>query len=90
MSLARLDCRMFPFDIDRDEKGDPVWILYNSTCPTANDDALAHFSEIEDLAEDIRPHVGEFADHSSPQLKNHNHTMIGRVKGVPTKQDGHS
>ena len=80
---------MFPFDIDRDEEGDPVWILYNSTCPTANDDALAHFSEIEDLAEDLRPHVSAFADHSSPQLKNHNHTMIGRVKGVPTKPDGH-
>lgn len=62
-----LDCRLFPFDIRRNESGELILVYYTTVCPSLvnmdiyKDNALFLLSFVDNYLE-------EYADHESPLL----------------------
>ena len=77
------DCRMFPFDIDRDDNGRLVWIVYSSTCAVPIDSSK-HFAQVQKLAQELEPHIADFATQTSARMEGHDCQILGPVEPMET------
>jgi Fe-S-cluster containining protein len=66
-NIRPLDCRLFPFDIRRNESGELILVYYNTVCPS-----LVNIDMYEEKALFLLSYLGnyleEYADHGSPLL----------------------
>ena len=77
-NVRPVDCRIFPFDIDRTTSGELVWIVYSSACPNQVD-ARKHLREVQPLLPLLQPYLEEFASRSSPCMEEHDCHVLSSV-----------
>ena len=79
-NVRPVDCRIFPFDIDRTTSGELVWIVYSSACPNEVD-ARQYLREVQPLLPLLQPYLEEFASRSSPCMEEHDCHVLSPVAG---------
>ena len=78
-----IDCRMFPFDIDRMESGQLTTIVYSTACPKPTY-ALKHAGRVSELMGDLEPYLDEYASIESPKLERHQRQAVSQIEARPS------
>ena len=77
-----IDCRMFPFDVERTESGQLAAIVYSTACPKPTD-ALKHAGRVGELLREIEPYLDEYASSEAPKLAGHQRQAVAQIKARP-------
>jgi Fe-S-cluster containining protein len=78
-NIRPLDCRLFPFDIKRNENGELILVYYSTVCPSLvnidlyRDNALLLLSYLGNYIE-------EYTDHESPLLAQLEYKIVTVLK----------
>ncbi len=75
-----LDCRLFPFDIQR-YKNQLVLVWYHTACPKRIN-AEAYEEKVESLLHNLYPYMAEFAELYSPLLDKHKYKIVKPVAKI--------
>lgn len=70
-----IDCRLFPFDIRRNDKKELILIWYYTACPKSIN-AKQYEKKARALLPHLKPYIEEYADYYSPLLDKQHYKVV--------------
>lgn len=77
--IRPVDCKLFPFDVYKNNKGELLLLCYLSACPIQID-VESCIEKARSFLKDLYPYLEEFAEHNSPLLDHHNYKVIETIE----------
>lgn len=78
-NVRPVDCRLFPFDIRKNNKLESMLVWYSTACPKQIN-AESYEKSVKLLLNSLHPYSEEFAKLYSPLLDKHDYKIVGTIR----------